>query len=88
VNIELVWFRCVADDSLRLRYPAAVRKHVHITKAYIPVDIARALSVNPSLVQKPVETFYTRDAIQLRVSAVIHLPLISVIDNSIRLPIG
>lgn len=30
------------------------------------MDIAKALTVDPSLVQKPVETFYTRDAIQLR----------------------
>lgn len=47
-------------------YPAAAKSHVHTTKAYLPLDIARALSVDPSLVQKPVETFYTRDAIQLR----------------------
>jgi len=49
-------------------YPDAARLHVHSTKAYLPIDIARALSVDPSLVQKPVETFYTRDAMQLRVS--------------------
>ncbi|KAF9243859.1 SGT1 protein-domain-containing protein [Melanogaster broomeanus] len=47
-------------------YPTAARSHVHTTKAYLPVDIARALSVDPSLIQKPIETFYTRDAIQLR----------------------
>ncbi|KAI0935983.1 hypothetical protein AcV5_004245 [Taiwanofungus camphoratus] len=47
-------------------YPAAARQHVHITKAYVPIDIARALSIDSTLVQKPVETFYTRDAIQLR----------------------
>ncbi|KAJ7693701.1 SGT1 protein-domain-containing protein [Mycena rosella] len=47
-------------------YPAAAKKHVHATKAYIPLDIARALASDPSLIQKPVETFYTRDAIQLR----------------------
>lgn len=47
-------------------YPAAAKSHVHTTKAYLPLDIARALSVDPSLIQKPVETFYTRDAIQLR----------------------
>ncbi|KAJ7785945.1 SGT1 protein-domain-containing protein [Mycena metata] len=47
-------------------YPAAAKNHVHATKAYIPLDIARALAADPSLVQKPVETFYTRDAIQLR----------------------
>ncbi|KAF7978922.1 hypothetical protein HWV62_44458 [Athelia sp. TMB] len=48
------------------RYPAAIHNHVHATKVYIPADIARALAVNPALVQKPIETFYTRDAIQLR----------------------
>ncbi|ESK98503.1 suppressor-like protein [Moniliophthora roreri MCA 2997] len=47
-------------------YPAAARKHVHFTKAYLPVDIAKALYVNPSLIQKATEAFYTRDAIQLR----------------------
>ncbi|KAJ7462740.1 SGT1 protein-domain-containing protein [Mycena galericulata] len=47
-------------------YPAAAKHHVHATKAYIPLDIARALASDPSLIQKPVETFYTRDAIQLR----------------------
>ncbi|EMD41652.1 hypothetical protein CERSUDRAFT_90221 [Gelatoporia subvermispora B] len=47
-------------------YPTASRQHVHKTKAYLPVEIAKALSVNPSLVQKAVETFYTRDALQLR----------------------
>ncbi|KAJ7655173.1 SGT1 protein-domain-containing protein [Mycena polygramma] len=47
-------------------YPAAARSHVHATKVYVPLDIARALASDPSLIQKPVETFYTRDAIQLR----------------------
>lgn len=49
-------------------YPGAARNHAHTTKVYLPVDIARALTVNPSLVQKPVEAFYTRDGSQLRVS--------------------
>jgi len=39
-----------------------------MTRAYIPMDIAKALLAEPYLVQKAVETFYTRDAIQLRVS--------------------
>ncbi|TRM60141.1 SGT1 protein-domain-containing protein [Schizophyllum amplum] len=47
-------------------YPAAFRQHVHTTKAYLPADVARALSVRPELVQRAVEAFYTRDAIQLR----------------------
>lgn len=33
----------------------------------MPLDVAKALAVNPLLVQKAVETFYTRDALQLRV---------------------
>ena len=40
---------------------------MHVTKAYLPLDVAKALAVNPLLVQKAVETFYTRDALQLRV---------------------
>ncbi|TFK89759.1 SGT1-domain-containing protein [Polyporus arcularius HHB13444] len=47
-------------------YPAASRQHMHNTKAYLPVDVAKALALNPLLVQKAVETFYTRDALQLR----------------------
>ncbi|KAF9452554.1 SGT1-domain-containing protein [Macrolepiota fuliginosa MF-IS2] len=47
-------------------YPAAQREHMHTAKAYVPVDVAKALLANQSLVQKAVETFYTRDAIQLR----------------------
>ncbi|KAJ4476672.1 SGT1 protein-domain-containing protein [Lentinula aciculospora] len=47
-------------------YPDAARQHVHATKAYMPLDIAKALSVNPSLVQKATEAFYTRDGVQLR----------------------
>ncbi|THV06071.1 SGT1-domain-containing protein [Dendrothele bispora CBS 962.96] len=56
---EIVWNRIS-------EYPATFRRHVHFTKAYLPLDIAKALSVNPSLVQKAVEAFYTRDAVQLR----------------------
>ncbi|KAH6917569.1 SGT1 protein-domain-containing protein [Coprinopsis sp. MPI-PUGE-AT-0042] len=47
-------------------YPSALKNHTHTTKAYLPVDVAKALQANPSLVQRAVETFYTRDAIQLR----------------------
>ena len=45
-------------------------------KAWIPVDIAKALAANPSLVQKAVETFYTRDAIQLRVCSLVLPPAV------------
>lgn len=48
-------------------YPAAARQHLHATKAFIPLDVAKALTKDLSLIQKAVETFYTRDAIQLRV---------------------
>ncbi|KAH0838529.1 SGT1 protein-domain-containing protein [Lanmaoa asiatica] len=47
-------------------YPGTAHNHVHTTMAYLPVDIVRALTVDQSLIQKPIETFYTRDAIQLR----------------------
>ena len=53
--------------SCYLSYPDATRLHLHTTKAYIPVDIVKALAVSPSLIQKAVEAFYTRDAVQLRV---------------------
>ena len=51
-------------------YPASVKNHVHVTKAHLPIEIVKALSVYPSLVQKAVEAFYTRDAIQLRVRSI------------------
>ena len=85
-----LWRRSYGDESLSqyfcclelvlliyylCSYPASLKSHVHVTKAHLPTDIARALSVYPSLVQKAVEAFYTRDAIQLRVrSIVIHNP--------------
>ncbi|KAF8975522.1 SGT1 protein-domain-containing protein [Cyathus striatus] len=56
---KLVWSRISG-------YPRAANEHTHTTNAYIPSDIAKALAANPFLVQKAVETFYTRDAIQLR----------------------
>ncbi|KAG6910578.1 hypothetical protein DXG01_009529 [Tephrocybe rancida] len=49
-----------------LGYPSAARSHVHNTKAYVPTDIALSLVKSPTLIQKAVEAFYTRDAIQLR----------------------
>ncbi|CAE6470381.1 unnamed protein product [Rhizoctonia solani] len=49
-----------------VKYPAALSQHIHRAKAYLPMDVARALSVNPSLVQRAVEAFYTRDGLQLR----------------------
>ncbi|CAE6425535.1 hypothetical protein ACGC1H_004786 [Rhizoctonia solani] len=49
-----------------VKYPAALSKHIHRAKAYLPMDVGRALSVDPSLVQRAVEAFYTRDGLQLR----------------------
>lgn len=48
------------------RYPGTLSQHTHLTKAFIPSDIALALTQDPALVQRAVETFYTRDAQQLR----------------------
>ncbi|KAH7104302.1 SGT1-domain-containing protein [Auriculariales sp. MPI-PUGE-AT-0066] len=47
-------------------YPGLARQHIQATRVHLPVDIARALSSNPALVQKAAEAFYTRDALQLR----------------------
>ncbi|KIM29098.1 hypothetical protein M408DRAFT_128073 [Serendipita vermifera MAFF 305830] len=58
-----------ADDIIQARiagYPQAARTQIHRTKAALPADVARALAGNPHLVQKAVECFYTRDALQLR----------------------
>ena len=57
------------------RYPAHARDHIHYARAQLPVNVAKALAVNPSLAQKAVETFYTRDALQLRVSFVLSYAL-------------
>ncbi|KAG8953323.1 hypothetical protein FRC04_002733 [Tulasnella sp. 424] len=48
-------------------YPNTLKQHVHRTRAYLPEDIVLALSQDPALIQKAVEAFYTRDALQLRV---------------------
>ncbi|KIL70987.1 hypothetical protein M378DRAFT_66554 [Amanita muscaria Koide BX008] len=56
---KLVWQRISG-------YPAALKDHVHVTKAWIPVDVAKALTTDLSLVQRAVEAFYTRDALELR----------------------
>lgn len=50
------------------RCPAALAQHVHRAKVYVPIDVARALATNPALIQRATEAFYTRDALQLRVS--------------------
>lgn len=49
-------------------YPDGMKTHQHRTKAWLPEPVARALSVNPELVQRAVEGFYVRDPAQLRVS--------------------
>ena len=51
-------------------YPLFAQEHLHICNAYLPSDIAKALSEQPYLVQKAIETFYTRDAMQLRVNMI------------------
>ncbi|KAG8946272.1 hypothetical protein FRC00_009695, partial [Tulasnella sp. 408] len=47
-------------------YPETLKQHVHRSRAHLPADIVLALSQNPALIQKAVEAFYTRDALQLR----------------------
>jgi hypothetical protein len=60
--------------------------HLHRAKAYLPLPIARALSQNPSLVQKAVEGFYVRDPAQLRASArMTHFPPSSAILSPVLL---
>ncbi|KAJ9119510.1 hypothetical protein QFC22_003218 [Naganishia vaughanmartiniae] len=50
-------------------YPNALATHHQHTKAYLPVNIAKALTVSPDLVQRAVEGFYMRDPAQLRAAA-------------------
>jgi hypothetical protein len=50
-------------------YPGTLRTHHHRAKAYLPVNIAKALKVDPALGQRAVEGFYTRDAAQLRLAS-------------------
>lgn len=74
---QMVWQRIARSNQPVLsrgnthvsveRYPSNLVNHVHKAKVYLPVDIAKALSVDSTLVQKAAEIFYTRDAIQLRV---------------------
>ncbi|ORY34285.1 SGT1 protein-domain-containing protein [Naematelia encephala] len=56
-------------------YPEALKTHLHRSKAYLPLPIAKALKVAPDLVQKAVEGFYVRDPAQLRAaSRMTHFP--------------
>ncbi|KAJ9096360.1 hypothetical protein QFC21_005181 [Naganishia friedmannii] len=50
-------------------YPDTLATHHQHTKAYLPVNIAKALQVSPDLVQRAVEGFYMRDPAQLRAAA-------------------
>ena len=53
---------------ISIRYPQSAKSQIHRTKAALPSDIIKALAGDPHLIQKAVECFYTRDALQLRVS--------------------
>ncbi|KAF8328807.1 SGT1 protein-domain-containing protein [Cantharellus anzutake] len=83
----------VAPHSMHLRvdnkiksYPQACHNHTHLTRAFLPLDIALALSEESALVQRAVEAFYTRDAIQLRpVYQMSRFPPSSSIFASIRM---
>ncbi|ORX34672.1 SGT1 protein-domain-containing protein [Kockovaella imperatae] len=56
-------------------YHGRLRDHLHRTNAYLPIGIAKALSVQPDLIQRAVEAFYVRDPAQLRAaSRMTHFP--------------
>jgi hypothetical protein len=50
-------------------YPGTLKTHHQRSRAYLPVNIAKALKTDPSLGQRAVEGFYTRDAAQLRMAS-------------------
>ncbi|KDQ20565.1 hypothetical protein BOTBODRAFT_26568 [Botryobasidium botryosum FD-172 SS1] len=67
-------------------YPSLAQQHTHLSKAYLPSDVSLALHQNPSLVQKAVEAFYTRDGIQLRaVHAMSRFPPSTIALSSVRM---
>lgn len=47
-------------------FPQAATSLLHRTKAALPIDVAKALAIDPQLIQRAVECFYTRDHRQLR----------------------
>lgn len=48
-------------------YPAKIREHHHHTLAYLPTDVALALSDSPSLIAEAVGAFYEREPGMLKV---------------------
>lgn len=50
-------------------YPESLATHFQRTRAYLPINIAKAIKNDPSLAQRAVEGFYTRDAAQLRAAS-------------------
>jgi hypothetical protein len=49
------------------RYPGRIEEHHHKTLAYLPTDIALALSDSPGLVAEAIAAFYEREPQTLRV---------------------
>lgn len=48
-------------------YPAKIREHHHNSLAYLPTDVALALSDSPSLIAEAVGAFYEREPGMLKV---------------------
>jgi hypothetical protein len=48
-------------------YPAKTAESLHVSRAFLPEDLARALAADPQLVGLAVEAFYMRDPIGLKV---------------------
>ena len=62
------WAKAHGIELTLHSYPKALKTHQHRANAYLPIPVAKALSVQPELIQKAVEGFYVRDPAQLRVS--------------------
>ncbi len=56
-------------------YPGKIREHHHRTLAYLPTDVALALSDSPKLIAEAVGAFYEREPGMLKVRRPITLPV-------------
>lgn len=64
-----------ADQRNVIRYPAKIKEHHHTTLAYLPTDIALALSQDPTLVIEAAKAFYEREPATLKVGLGFELSL-------------
>ncbi|KAI0001888.1 SGT1 protein-domain-containing protein [Russula vinacea] len=66
-HLHLILSHMYDDEDMTMNHDFLnISDALKLAKAYLPIDIAKALSVDPALVQKATEIFYTRDAVQLR----------------------